>query len=114
MSLAASLAPLPRGLLAHDIAHLRDLLLHQLHLRLVSHAFLLRLPLQVGHLGGKGWLLLKGRWWGRGRQGARGRGMQGGGRTLKGGRRAVIGVVGVVPRGQLGVIQALELLTCSK
>jgi len=52
MSLAARLAPLPRGLLAHDIAHLRDLLLHQLHLRLVSHAFLLRLPLQVGHLGG--------------------------------------------------------------
>ena len=45
-----------RSLLGHDVAHLGDLLLHHLHLRLVPDSFLLRLLLQVSHLGGKGTL----------------------------------------------------------
>jgi hypothetical protein len=51
--LPTSLPPLPRRrLLCHYLAHLRDLLLHQPYLRLVPHALLLLLPLQVGPLGG--------------------------------------------------------------
>jgi hypothetical protein len=51
--LPARFPPLPQHcLLCHYLAHLRDLLLHQPYLRLVPHALLLLLPLQVGHLGG--------------------------------------------------------------
>jgi hypothetical protein len=51
--LPARLPPLPRHcLLCHNLAHLRDLLLHQPYLRLVPHALLLLLPLQVSHLRG--------------------------------------------------------------